>query len=374
MSPDVRQLGDRVPFAEVCDGGVLHDWLAEPEVGREEIRSLIRAHGLVVFRDTSLTPREELQVAQLAGYHATEQATGGAGSLFGWQGKVAGLAALPDVPEVVCQGNVQLLDHHGIDGVQLTPLLTFENEGYHSDGMHNMQHSPPVLTSMRCVKAPLAGGETFFACSRLALSRLGPAMRALCRRITVHYVYDESLGLPIMRGGIVRESRQPREKDASPPAPPARTCHPLVRTHPETGEEALYLSCANIDFMVAPADEHDSPALRLDTAASYELVAALLGVVTRPPYVYAHRWREGDLALFDNRLTLHAPLVGSSCVGERLHHRVRLEGGAAANRDLAEHAVRRDLAAAHTLSHHFKFDELTWNHISALRATPSSTR
>ncbi|EOD16627.1 hypothetical protein EMIHUDRAFT_44937, partial [Emiliania huxleyi CCMP1516] len=30
-----------------------------------------------------------------------------------------------------------------------------------------------------------------------------------------------------------------------------------------------------------------------------------------------------------------------------------------------EHAVRRDLAAAHTLSHHFKFDELTWNHISA---------
>ena len=75
-------------------------------------------------------------------------------------------------------------------------------------------------------------------------------------------------------------------------------------------------------------------------------------------------------------LVLHAPCHGETCVGDRLHHRVRLDGSAAANRDLVEHQLRHDLAAAHTLSHHFHFDELTWNHISARHgdSTPHNMR
>ena len=44
---------------------------------------------------------------------------------------------------------------------------------------------------------------------------------------------------------------------------------------------------------------------------------------------------------------------------------MRLSGSEAANADVIEHNARRDLAVAHTVSHHFKFDELVWNHISA---------
>ena len=52
-----------------------------------------------------------------------------------------------------------------------------------------------------------------------------------------------------------------------------------------------------------------------------------------------------DLAIWDNRLTLHAPPAAASTVGERLHHRVRLDGSAAANKDLTEFLRRRGSAA-----------------------------
>lgn len=187
--------------------------------------------------------------------------------------------------------------------------------------------------------------------------------------VTVHYVYEEGGGLAVLRDGLVREGRRAAKTASEATAPtalPTRTVHPLVRTHTDSGEEALYVSSANIDYMEAEEEEvRGLPAVRLDTRASYELLEMVLGPSTRAPLVYAHTWRVGDLAIWDNRLTAHAPCHAERVVGERLHHRVRLDGSAAANADLIEHRLRRELAAAHTLSHHFRFDEMVWNHLSA---------
>ena len=87
----------------------------------------------------------------------------------------------------MCQGNALLRDHHGIGTMQLQQLLTFDNEGYHCDGLHNQQTQLPVLTSMYCLRAPRSGGETFFACSRDALARASTELRDLARRLSVHY-------------------------------------------------------------------------------------------------------------------------------------------------------------------------------------------
>ena len=282
-----KPLHPQLPFVEVL-GADLKAMLSDPDEGRQELRKLLHEHSLIVFRDAELSPRENVQLNQLAGYHATE--THPLGILGGWNAKQTGLANLPQIPEVMCQGNALLKDHHGIASLQLKQLLSFDDEGFHADGMHNMQDRLPVLTSMHCLKAPLAGGETHFACSRLALSRLDPELRELCRRLTVHYAYDESGGSPIMRDGIVREGFQPVAPSCGSAAAAmiVRTAHPLVRN--VDGEESLYISCARVERMEAQADERRGlPAVHLGTAESFAFVRRLLGEMTQPPLVSCRR-------------------------------------------------------------------------------------
>jgi taurine dioxygenase len=69
--------------------------------------------------------------------------------------------------------------------------------------------------------------------------------------------------------------------------------HPLVRTHPETRRRALYLG------------NHASHILGLPEAEGAALLDELLQHTTRSEFVYVHRWRNGDLVIWDNRCLLH---------------------------------------------------------------------
>ncbi|KAH8091303.1 taurine catabolism dioxygenase [Aureococcus anophagefferens] len=75
----------------------------------------------------------------------------------------------------------------------------------------------------------------------------------------------------------------------------ASSVHPLVRTHPRTGEDALYLSGNFIDRVDGMGRDESRP-----------LVDALIAHATSPIYTYRHRWRAGDLVMWDNAATMHA--------------------------------------------------------------------
>src|SRR5207237_6305510 len=81
--------------------------------------------------------------------------------------------------------------------------------------------------------------------------------------------------------------------DASRPA----VDHPLVRTHPDTGRKALYLG--NHSSHIAGVPEGESAAL----------LGELLGHATQRQFVYVHRWRPGDLVMWDNRCLLHRVVI-----------------------------------------------------------------
>ena len=83
--------------------------------------------------------------------------------------------------------------------------------------------------------------------------------------------------------------------------------HPLVRTHPETGRKALYIG------------NHATHIAGMPPAEGAALLAELLAHATRPEFVYAHRWRPGDLVMWDNRVLLHRLVLGE---GLRRHRRV----------------------------------------------------
>jgi alpha-ketoglutarate-dependent taurine dioxygenase len=69
--------------------------------------------------------------------------------------------------------------------------------------------------------------------------------------------------------------------------------HPLVRTHPATGDKALYLG------------NHASHIQGMPEAEGAALLDELLEHATQRQFVYAHRWRKGDLVMWDNRCLLH---------------------------------------------------------------------
>ena len=71
--------------------------------------------------------------------------------------------------------------------------------------------------------------------------------------------------------------------------------HPLARTHPATGRKAIYVNRLMTHHIEGlPREESD------------RLLALMFETIERPEFIYEHRWRVGDVLLWDNRCTLHA--------------------------------------------------------------------
>jgi taurine dioxygenase len=90
--------------------------------------------------------------------------------------------------------------------------------------------------------------------------------------------------------------------------------HPIVRTHPETGRKALFVSEHFTTRIVGlPEDE------------SRALLDALFTHSTQPEFVYRHAWREGDMVFWDNRSVMHLAAGCPKHLHRRLH-RTTIEG------------------------------------------------
>ena len=94
------------------------------------------------------------------------------------------------------------------------------------------------------------------------------------------------------------------------------TRHPVVRTHPETGEQGLFVNPTYTRFIEGlPPDEGDT------------MLPFLIRHQVKEPFTYRHRWAEGDLLIWDNRSTMH--MVLNDFEGHRLMYRVSVVGTAA---------------------------------------------
>jgi alpha-ketoglutarate-dependent taurine dioxygenase len=135
---------------------------------------------------------------------------------------------------------------------------------------------PPMATMLFAVELPPEGGETEFANTGMAYAALSPETRQRIAGLRVVFRWGASGGEAMM---------------ATRKEPPVD--HPLVRTHPETALKALYLG------------NHASHIQGLPEAEGKAMLAALLEHATQRQFVYAHRWRQGHLVVWDNRCLLH---------------------------------------------------------------------
>jgi len=175
-----------------------------------------------------------------------------------------------------------------IDGNPVVRISKAANYHWHTDKPYH--RAPPLLTMLRAVEVPPTGGDTEFANTTLAYDALPEETK---RRI-------ESLWV-VFRPAF----------DASRPA----VDHPLVRTHPDTGRKALYLG--NHSSHIAGVPEGESAAL----------LGELLEHATQRQFVYVHRWRVGDLVMWDNRCLLHRVVIDDAMSRyRRVMHRSVVKG------------------------------------------------
>jgi len=141
---------------------------------------------------------------------------------------------------------------------------------------------PAGLSFLRAIRVPPVGGDTEFANMYAAFESLSPGLQATLRSLNAVYVRG--------RKGVTQEWEKENRR-INPPV-----CQPLVRRHPETGREALFIGQSARAFEGMTPEE------------SRPLLDYLIRHATQPRFVYRHRWQAGDLLVWDNRSTIHLAL------------------------------------------------------------------
>ena len=161
--------------------------------------------------------------------------------------------------------------------------------GPNSKGKENSWHSdvtwrerPSLGSILRAIELPDVGGDTLFSNMVLAYNELDDGLKAkLSDLVAVH---------DIARVFAKRLGQAPESlHDNYPPQE-----HPVIRTHPETGENSLYVNIAFTDHIKG-----------MDRAESDALLASLYKRAWQPEYQCRFRWAPGSLAFWDNRACQH---------------------------------------------------------------------
>jgi taurine dioxygenase len=171
---------------------------------------------------------------------------------------------------------------------------------WHSDLSYKRE--PSMLSALYAVEVPVkdgvALGNTYFASTTAAYEALSPAMKAKVDNLRNVHSYREyrlknyAAQQEDMRRGIrtVQEFAPTEAQLASVPD----TEMAVVRVHPVTGRKGLFVN-----------EGHTSHLTGMPRAQSDALLAELYAHITRPEFVYCHRWRVGDLLMWDNIAVQH---------------------------------------------------------------------
>lgn len=246
---------------------------------RHRLYRLFSDHAVVVFRDQHFEPPQFAAAAQLFGDIVPEQFAN---------------YRLPEYPRVSCLSNRDL--------EQTGQKRAVRGEGFHTD--HSNYAAPPKATVLYGVVIPQSGGDTEFVSVQAAYDDL-PADKK--RRIA---------GLRAVHA--YRGTHDPHKATVLSAEALARTpvaAHPIARLNPDNGRAGLYLSPNRVTGVEGMPDE-----------TAFRLLDELFEHATRPNHFYRHKWRAGDMVLWDNRSVLHQATTDYDMDEYRYLYRVLLAG------------------------------------------------
>jgi taurine dioxygenase len=293
----VRQLDSRLPFG-VRIGGLTRELLEDPAI-REEIDGLFVEHGMIVFEDVEQT--DEMQLAISACFGPLKEHPVKAVSRVD-SGRMPGVISIHSEPG---RGVVE------VDGRRLSHWLP-----WHFDHCYNDELNRAGV--LRSVQRTDEGGVTGFM-DGIALYNAFP--KDLLARIegreivyTLCTQYDElRFGRPARYRMIEPKPSSPTFKEQAAAMP--RAIHPAVWTRP-TGEKVLHVSHYMAQGILGMENEAGDALLEEVCQAQNRLAASCS---------YHHKWRAGDMAIWDNLRMLHA-VSGCDPQGSRLMYRTTIKG------------------------------------------------
>ena len=185
------------------------------------------------------------------------------------------------------------LEHPGL--VQIyknpdSPIDRYEN-AWHTDA--TWREAPPLGCVLRCVECPPVGGDTMWANMVVAYERLPDDVKAKIADLRARHSIEASFG-----------AAMPIEKRLALKAQFPDAEHPVVRTHPETGEKVLFVNA----FTTHLSNYHTPERVRFGQDANpgaADLLRYLISQAYIPEYQVRWRWKPNSVAIWDNRSTQH---------------------------------------------------------------------
>ncbi|WP_080745300.1 TauD/TfdA dioxygenase family protein [Cupriavidus necator] len=237
---------------------------AEDDQQMAEIRSLLLKHRVLFFRDQDITRAQHLAFA----------------SRFGKLEDHPMLDSDPDLP-----GLVQIYKTPD------SPPERNENS-WHTDA--TWREKPPMGCVLRCIECPPVGGDTMWVNMVEAYNQLPEEIKTKIASLRARHSIEASFGavMPIEK----RLALKAKYPDAE---------HPVVRTHPETGEKVLFVNGSFTTHFT----NYNVPAnvrFGLDKApGASNLLGYLVSQANIPEYQVRFRWKKNSVAFWDNRSTQH---------------------------------------------------------------------
>lgn len=200
----------------------------------------------------------------------------------------------------------------GIDGFpEIAPVIKLEHETvnfggvWHTDTIYTEE--PPMGAILAARELPPYGGDTLFANMYAAYDALSDGMKAMLAPLKA---------LNSSAKGAAQVTRL-RGDDSGPGKDAGslrEAMHPVIRTHPETGRKALYVSRGHTTRFDGMTEAESAP-----------LLEWLFDHQIRPEFTCRFRWSPGSIAFWDNRAVQHYP-INDYHGHKRVMHRISIAG------------------------------------------------
>lgn len=246
---------------------------------KRELNDLLSQYAVLVFRDQALSPPEFMSAAEVFGPLMDQQLK---------------KYVLPDYPMVGCNSTDDLPRKNG--------KLQVRGENYHTD--HSNERCPPKATTLHALQIPPTGGDTQFVDVRQAYDDLPAELKNRIKGLHSLHVHQSS--------------RSPRELTKLSPEDLAKiptALQPLVIRHPGSGRPALYLNTGRMEGVDG-----------MDPDEGYALIEELYTLATSPRYEYRHKWRAGDMVIWDNQAVMHQANADYDPEQKRFLYRLMIQG------------------------------------------------
>ncbi|WOE31292.1 MULTISPECIES: taurine dioxygenase [unclassified Acinetobacter] len=272
MSLQIKQINPNI--GAIVEGVDLNQ--VNSEIAADIHRALLK-HQVIFFRQQMLTAQSQVKLAKI----------------FGTLHIHPIYPALDEAPEVI------ILDSHRQD--------LRDNDLWHTDV--TFSQTPPLGCVLQAIKIPASGGDTLWASGTAAFQALPEDLKQQLRGLTA--THDMRKSFPTERFATSLEDQQRLERSFRQYPP---VIHPVIRTHPETGEEILFVN-----------EGFTTDINQLSDSENEDLLAWLFAHIVKPEFHLRWQWQAGDVAIWDNRSTQHKALFDYGDA-HRIMHRATING------------------------------------------------